>query len=356
MAAQAPTVPEPPPQKHGVLTGVLPGGKTVRLEGDRPSEFVETIRACEMAWVNFGVTNLAKEGEIIASLFGFSGNMIEILVRGGLSNYEDRESELGVLFPVIRVQALEVGTFPLVILVRDGLILTIHEEAKVTRFVKFARYADVVLRKLPGGLEPRDRLTIVLTRLINENNERNFDGLRQIQEHGDKLAGSLLDERIDRRLIAPQIYEMKHALITYLDGLWATLDVIQSLRYGDAELISDDETFLARVALLGDDVRRHIQLSEHMSEVLASGLEVLQSIYNNQLQVLNNRMTFVVAWLTILGTAVLVPNTLATAIGAMPGGWTYGMPAYLGLMAGSTIVSTWIAWYWVKRRMATPGS
>jgi magnesium transporter len=55
-----------------------------------------------------------------------------------------------------------------------------------------------------------------------------------------------------------------------------------------------------------------------MSEVLASGLEVLQTIYNNQLQMLNNRLAFVATWLAVLGTAVLVPNTLATVFG-MPG-------------------------------------
>ena len=54
--------------------------------------------------------------------------------------------------------------------------------------------------------------------------------------------------------------------------------------------------------------------------------------------------------LTLLGTAVLVPNTLATAIGAMPGGWPYGNDAYWGLMLASTVVSTGVAWYWVRRR------
>ena len=47
------------------------------------------------------------------------------------------------------------------------------------------------------------------------------------------------------------------------------------------------------VALLGEDVQRHIQLSEHMSEVLSSGLEVTQSIYNNQLQAINNRFAYI---------------------------------------------------------------
>ena len=97
--------------------------------------------------------------------------------------------------------------------------------------------------------------------------------------------------------------------------LWASWDVINSLRYGDAEIITDNSKLLQRIGILGDDINRQIALSEHMSEVLASGLEVLQTIYNNQLQVLNNRLAFLATWLAILGTAVLVPNTIATIFG-----------------------------------------
>jgi magnesium transporter len=97
--------------------------------------------------------------------------------------------------------------------------------------------------------------------------------------------------------------------------LWATLDVLDSLRYGDAEVLTDDVGLLKRINLLADDVNRQLSLSEHMSEVLASGLEVLQTIYNNQLQMLNNRLAFLATWLAIAGTAVLVPNTLATIYG-----------------------------------------
>ena len=94
-----------------------------------------------------------------------------------------------------------------------------------------------------------------------------------------------------------------------------------------------------------------ISLAEHLSEVLASGLEVLQSIYNNQLQMLNNRISLVTAWLTILGTAALVPNTIATimassafALGPSDLGW------YFTLLVGFTAVATFAAYRWVKKK------
>ena len=117
---------------------------------------------------------------------------------------------------------------------------------------------------------------------------------------------------------------MKHVLIIYLNALWASKDVIESLRYGDADLITDDEKLLGRIGILSDNIDRHIELSEQMSNVLASGLEVMQSIYNNQLQTMNNRFALVTAYLTVLGTAALVPNTLATIAGS---GWLrHGSP------------------------------
>jgi magnesium transporter len=148
---------------------------------------------------------------------------------------------------------------------------------------------------------------------------------------------------------------MKHALITYLNGLWETVDVLNTLRYGDPEILTDDPKILQRLGGLVVEVNYQIGLAEHMSEVLASGLEVMQSIYNNQLQVLNNKLALLVAYLTVIGTAVLVPNTLATALsnpafqmGPEDAGW------YIALLAGSTILSTLIAYWWVKSRGLLP--
>ena len=141
---------------------------------------------------------------------------------------------------------------------------------------------------------------------------------------------------------------MKHILIDYLNVLWATKDVINSLQYGDADLITNDEKLLGRIGILSDNIERHIELSEQMSNVLASGLEVMQSIYNNQLQSLNNRFALVTAYLTVLGTAFLVPNTIATIAGS---GIMDGQMArqwwYLPLLVISTVVATAVSFLWV---------
>lgn len=333
-----------------VCISIQSNEKPIRLTGESPGEFVEVLAKANLSWVNFAVDDLQRDGARIAGLLGFSGGLVDSLMAGPFRNYEDRETEFGLRLPVVRVTGTEVTTLPLLLLCRWGLILTIHEKGKVLRMVRFARYADTFMRKIPADRPMPDKLTILLTRLLNENNERNFEGLRYIQEQGDLISANVLDTSQSREYVAKQVYTVKHALIQYLDALWQMLDVIHSLRYGDAELVSDDETLLQRMGILGDDVNRQIQLTEHTTEVLVSGLEVLQSVYNNQLQMLNNRLALVVAWLTILGTAILVPNTIATTMGPITDFQGAERTAYLLFYISATVLATTVAFWFVRKK------
>jgi len=315
-----------------------------RVMSDRVEDFIETVGRADISWVNSPVCDLKEDALRISKEFGFSSDLVMTLLsdsdEADDAEYEDDDTEMGIKIPVIRASALDVHTYPLLILIKKNFILTLHTK-EVVRLKKFSRYAETFMRKIPPNALPPDRITMVLHRILSENNERNFDGLRTIEDEADKMSKQLADPTVSRQTLARDIYQMKHALISYLDALWSTLDVMHSLRYGDADLITDDPALLARLESLVIDIRGQISLSEHMSEVLASGLEVLQSIYNNQLQIMNNRLSMVITWLTILGTAVLVPNTLATIfsnpayqMGPEDAGW------YSALMVGSTIFAT----------------
>ena len=316
---------------------------------ESPDGFMEDISNAKIAWLDCLVNEINKDIYLIAEKFGFSKNLICALLTDYPSAYADFDTEMGLKVPAIMVTGLEVTLNPAIILIRGNIILTIHG-SNVVRFLRFRRYADVYLRKIPRKNPLNDKLTLLMARLLDENNSSNFDHLREIEQQGDTISKWMMDPKTPRSTLGPEIYKMKHALITYLNGLWATLDVISSLRYGDAELISDDEKILRRIDLLSNDVNRQIGLSEHMSEVLASGLEVLQSMYNNQLQVLNNRMAFAITYLTILGTAVLVPNTIATVMSNT----AFNMKpddagGYLALIIGSTVIAIVIAYVGIIR-------
>jgi magnesium transporter len=326
-------------------------GNTIKLEGTA-EDFLKQIEDSEFVWVNVQVKNFKEEGSRIASVLGFNPSMVKELALQRFSGYDDRITELGLLLPVARVKELKVNVFKLIILIRGNLIVTIHGE-NVTRLVKFARYAETFFKKIPKNQIAIDKISSVLVRILDENNEKNFDGIRAIQEQGEEISKYLIDPTSPRQDLGRDIYKMKHALISYIEALWATLDVIHYLRYGDADAITDNTKILQRIGMLGGDLTRQISISEQMSSVLASGLEVLQSIYNNQLTVLNNRLATIAVWVAILGTAFIVPNTLATIFGT-PIGQQVDWHAQMWILVISTVASMIFAYWFVKQREFLP--
>ena len=338
--------------RYWFCRALLADGSITTTDVASPESINELLKKTTVAWVDLRTPDFDNDYKL-ATQVGFSEQLITALMSGYRNMYEDFKTEMGIKLPSIQIKegvTLDVKTHLTLVFLQKNLILTIHPMEVDRRWARLRRYADTVLKKLPPGISAEDRVTSLLIRLIETNNDRNFEHLRQIEESGDELNKQLMDPKTPRDMLGPQIYNMKHALIIYLDALWESVDVIRDLRYGDADLISDDNTLLDQVGVLAEDVNRQIGLAEHLSDVLASGLEVLQSIYNNQLQVLNNKLAMVVAYLTIIGTALLVPNTLATVLGNSafnmgPGdrGW------YIVLLVVSTVVATIGSFWWVKK-------
>ena len=320
-----------------------------KVESDNVSEIVSQLKEDALEWMDFSVENIKEDSYFIGSSLKFSLQIIASVLSNRYSAYEDLDTEIGLMVPAVRVEKFDVKVFPLIILIRKNLIVTIHPR-EVVRLQKIYRYADIFMKKIRHDLPWNDKLTSLLTRIIDENNEKNFLGLRMIEEEGDELGKYMTDVKAPRVKIGDDIYLMKHALITYLNTLWASWDVINSLRYGDAEIISDNPKLLQRIGILGDDINRQIALSEHMSEVLASGLEVLQTIYNNQLQILNNRLAFIATWLGILATAGLVPNTLATIFGIGKINDLIDWPMILFILISSTLLCTYLMYLLFKKK------
>ncbi len=340
-------------QQRWFYAALSPSGIVTKGTPGTAAGLREMLANTAIAWVDYVAQgdDFRKEALTAATQLGFSEQLVFSMTGDWYSGYEDFDTEMGLKLPAIQVRGLEVKSNPFLMLLKKNFVLTIHPLNVDRRFIRLRRYAETILKKIPLDTNAQDRLTVLLTRLIDEDNDRNFEHLRQIEERGDELNASMTDPDTPRTKLAPEIYQMKHALITYLNALWNSVDILHTLRYGDAELISDDEKLLDKLGMLAENVNRQIGLAEHMSEVLASGLEVLQSIYNNELQKLNNRLALLLTYLTIIGTAILVPNTLATMlgnavfdIGPKDLGW------YLLLMISSTVVATGLVYWWVRRR------
>lgn len=340
------------PPKRWFCVSLQPDGTASMSNSDSPETFQESLKTAVISWVDFRTDEFEKDFSRAVEL-GFSKTLVTALMQSPRDMYEDFNTEMGIKLPSIQIRLDEessVKAHTTMVLMKKRMVLTIHPVEVDRRYARLRRYSDTVLKKLPKGKSDQDLLTFLMMRLIETNNDRNFEHLRQIEAHGDELNRSLMDPTTSRNLLGPQIYRMKHALISYLDGLWETVDVIKDLRYGDADLITDDPQILERVGLLADDVNRQIGLSEHLSEVLASGLEVLQSIYNNQLQVVNNRLALAVTYFTVFGTALLVPNTIATVLGNSAFNMDSGdIGWFLLLLVSTTIAATFFTFWWVKK-------
>ena len=336
--------------KHWFCAALLASGTTYRKDAESPAVFKDVLKDAIIAWVDCWTDNFEINALDAATQLGFSKELVVPLITEQHENYQDLGTEMGIKMASVQVKQFEVTIHPLILLLGKNFILTIHPRSIDRRFQRLRRYADTFLKKIPLAAVPEDRLTMLLLRITDETNERNFEHLRQIEDYSDDLNKDMMNPATPRETLGPKIYEMKHALVTYLNALWQTVDVFHALRYGDAELITDNVKLLHRMSIQADDVNHQISLAEHMADVMASGLEVLQTIYNNQLQALNNRLARVMAYLTVAGTALLVPNTLATIMGSsafnlQPNDQWW----YITLLVTSTAVATYFVWLWVRK-------
>ncbi|MCJ7608741.1 hypothetical protein MUP00_03610 [Candidatus Bathyarchaeota archaeon] len=388
----------------------LSGSSTQSIRSSYHEDFLPLIEQSSIAWVDIKVEEIHKEAIDIATKFGFSKETVKQLLtrsadgRRFQGGYQDFDTEMGLLFPVIRIEGFNVTINPLIILLKESLILTIRDR-ETHIFHNLHRYAETFLGKLPQNLQPTDWLTLMLIRIIDENNDRNFEQLQEIDEGSEDLTRDFKSDNVLRTDFGEQIVQMKHALITYLSGLWKTSDTLNSLCDGDATLVSDEADVLNKMSILEREVRDQIGVAENLSDVLASGLEFLQSIYNNQLQdknnllqdknnqladlnntlqeknnllseknnnlqeynnrltlhnnrlsLINNKITLLGGMLAIIGAGFVVPNTIATVLSqtAIFQFTPADMGWYIALILVSTIVTTMFVWSWVKSKNLLP--
>ncbi len=365
----APSAPLELMQKRWFCMGIEPSGKTFKQESESSSTLLEKINQSMVTWVDYMTDNPMKDLPAVAAQMGFSESFISNLSCCEQLNYEDFDNEMWMSFPSVQIRGTEVKAHPLLILIKKNMVFTLHMRLVDKRFIRLRRYSEAILRKIPLDANLEDKLTILLSRIIDANNDSNFRHLRVIEEFGDELNKDLMDQETDKAQLGPKIYVMKHALIIYMNALWESVDVLQAIRYGDAELLTDDQKIVNLFSAMVEQVKSQIGLSEHMSEVLASGIEATQAIYNNQLTTANNRLTIsnnqltilnnrfakLAAYLTIVGTALLIPNTIATILGNSV--WVYGpesLGVYLLLMIGATLAGSIFMWYWISKKGLLP--
>ncbi len=227
-------------QKRWFCVAISSKRDIYKAGAESPTAFLDVLKDASVAWVDYVTHDIDfdKEAAEVAAQLGFSEALLASLDSKTYVNYSDFDTEMGMRMPTVQVRQLEVFAYPLLLLLKKNFILTIHPHSVDRRFTKLRRYSETVLRKIPVKVDQEDRLTMLLMRIIDENNDRNFEHLRQIEERGDKLNEAMIDPYTPREKIGPEIFHMKHALITYLNALWDSVHVLHTLRYGDAELMT----------------------------------------------------------------------------------------------------------------------
>lgn len=268
----------------------------------------------EIAWANCIVSEVRPAAEAIAARFGFNTNLVKKALEGRYSSFVDNETQGAMMLPSIQVKKKQVNIYPVLVLLREGLIVTIQDR-HITRFSNFARYSETHLKKIHAGWSRSDKLTSILLRLIDENNERNYSGISELAVDIDRLGKLLADQELGFTKIANATYEMKHSVSVFLSALWENYNTLRHLNHGDVQLLSVRPEILDRFTRLIDENSWYIQLGENLTLILGSGSEAMQDYYNIHLLRFNNILSFVSTWLSVLGTMFLVPNTIATAMG-----------------------------------------
>lgn len=321
------------------IAGLQTEGIPFRKPSVQLDEAARTISLGNLTWIECVVDNIVGETPNILVNLGITMDP-SVLLSGYMSSYEDQGDTLGLMLPFVVTGANKTQSAPLLIFIKKDLIITIHDDygGKITRLYN---YSNTLLRKLPKEPENwANRQTILLARIMDELIETNFSILRLIVERTEQLELDLAGSRQVQRDLSLELSDMKTSVLTFLNAVWATYDTVHNLKYGDADMVSDDDGILAKFEVILGRLDRQIQMSENVLQVVATGINVIQTEVSNKLATL-------IVWLTVAGTAVLVPNTLATIFSIFPDQEHNFIWMLLTIIA-STIISAFVAYRYTK--------
>jgi hypothetical protein len=193
--------------KSWFCVALLPSGKIIRKNSESVEVVREILGTAAIAWVDYVARDYDKEMPMVAGQMGFTPQLISDLTEESRSTYRDYETEVGMKVPSVQVTNFEIVPNPLMILLMKNLVFTIHPSNIDRRFIRLRRYSDTVLKKIPLEANAEDKVTMLLMRIIDENNGWNSEHLREIEEGGDKLNESMIDPNVPRSTLATNLLD-----------------------------------------------------------------------------------------------------------------------------------------------------
>ena len=326
------------------IAGIDEHGVPFKKESVALDEAAKTISVGNLTWIECVVDDIVDETPKILEKLNIKMDP-KVLLSGYVTAYEDVGDTLGIMLPFIVTGDSRTQTSPILIFMKKDLIVTIHDDygGKIT---KLYNYSNSLMRKLPKEPDQwADRQTILLFRLMDEVSETNFSSLRTIVEQAEQLEIDLAGSRQSDRDVGYELSNMKRSLLTFLNAVWATHDTVRNVKFGDPDMLTDDDDILEKFEVILGRLDRQIQMAENVMEVISTGVTIIQTETSNKL-------TKLIVWLTVAATAVLVPNTIATIFGIpdLQISWTWVIP----ILAASTFISVIITYRWTKQWRVNP--
>ena len=326
------------------MAGIAEQGVPYKKENIKLEEAAQTLSIGNLTWIECVVDDIVDETPKILEKLNIKMDP-KILLSGYVTAYEDVGDTLGIMLPFIVTGDSRTQTSPILIFMKKDLIVTIHDDygGKIT---KLYNYSNSLMRKLPKEPDQwADRQTILLFRLMDEVSETNFSSLRTIVEQAEQLEIDLAGSRQSDRDVGYELSNMKRSLLTFLNAVWATHDTVRNVKFGDPDMLTDDDDILEKFEVILGRLDRQIQMAENVMEVISTGVTIIQTETSNQL-------TKLIVWLTVAATAVLVPNTIATIFGIpdLQISWIWVIP----ILVISTFISAFITYRWTKQWRVNP--
>ena len=326
------------------MAGIAEQGVPYKKESIKLEEAAQTLSIGNLTWIECVVDDIVDETPKILEKLNIKMDP-KILLSGYVTAYEDVGDTLGIMLPFIVTGDSRTQTSPILIFMKKDLIVTIHDDygGKIT---KLYNYSTSLMRKLPKEPDQwADRQTILLFRLMDEVSETNFSSLRTIVEQAEQLEIDLAGSRQSDRDVGYELSNMKRSLLTFLNAVWATHDTVRNVKFGDPDMLTDDDDILEKFEVILGRLDRQIQMAENVMEVISTGVTIIQTETSNKL-------TKLIVWLTVAATAVLVPNTIATIFGIpdLQISWTWIIP----ILVVSTLISIIVTYRWTKQWRVNP--
>ncbi len=315
--------------------------ESITLE-DAVAEYV--VESGTLTWIECVVDDIVNETPGILEKLKIDMDP-SVLLSGYITAYEDIGDTLGIMLPFIITGDSRTQTTPILIFMKKDLIVTIHDDYG-GKIAKLYNYSNSLMRKLPKESEQwADRQTILLFRLMDEVSETNLSILRTILEQAEQLEIDLSGSRQTDRNVSDELSNMKRSLLTFLNAVWATHDTVRNVKYGDPDMLTDDDDILEKFEVILGRLDRQIQMAENVMEIISTGVTVIQTETSNKL-------TKLIVWLTVAATDVLVPNTIATVLGIAD--LNVLLTWIVPILIISTVISAVVTYRWTKQWRVNP--